>query len=302
MSANKSKNEKGQRKYLIELTSKTILLWVLGSSFLFVWIFILGVMVGRGYLSFDLLKDKFAVVQEMVGGQDTSKTELIPGPVKDPKLAFYDELSLTKDEAAKNGGQDIEANVVLETKPLAEVRLPLPAKSDSSVEPAPQGQPGNGRPALESTPEQVSKKGPETPPVSEEKAAPVSKPAPDRVTAAITRPAPPAPKSAPVPKTVRPVSKEKREETLVKDKGVKEQVRQYVLSVGGFGDRAKALSLVKKLSGRGFNASLSSTKRGGRPYYSVTCGPFETEETADAFKKTLAGRVGIYGVVTRAGN
>jgi cell division septation protein DedD len=103
-----------------------------------------------------------------------------------------------------------------------------------------------------------------------------------------------------VSKPVRPISKEKQEATTAK--GANEKLRQYVLSVGGFGDRAKALSLVKKLSGRGFNASLSNTKRGGRPYYRVTCGPFETEEMADAFKKSLAGRVGIYGVVTRAGN
>jgi cell division protein FtsN len=289
MSANRSKNEKRPRKYLIELTSKTIIFWVLGSSFIFVWIFILGVLVGRGYLSFDLLKDKFAMIQEMVGGKDISKTEVIPGPVKDPKLDFYVQLSLTKDEAAKSGAQRLEANAVLENKPLAEGHQPPQVKPDSAVGPAPQGQPGGGQPAIETTPDQVSQKEPKTLPVSEEKTVSVIKPAP-------------VPQTVPVTKTVRPVSKEQQEATLAKDKGPKEKVRQYVLSVGGFGDRAKALSLVKKLSGRGFNASLSNTKRGGRPYYRVTCGPFETEEMADAFKKSLSGRVGIYGVVTRAGN
>ena len=288
MSANRSKNEKKSRKYLIELTSKTIIFWVLGSSFLFVWIFILGVMVGRGYLSFDILKDKFAMIQEMGGGKDTSKTEEIPGPVKDPKLAFYDQLSLTKEEAAKSGAQGLKANAVLEEKPLAEGYKPSLVKSDSPVEPA-----------LQTKPDQVSLKKPETLPVFEEKAAPVSKPAVERMPDAIAMPAP-APKLVTVSKPVRPISKEKQEATTAK--GANEKLRQYVLSVGGFGDRAKALSLVKKLSGRGFNASLSNTKRGGRPYYRVTCGPFETEEMADAFKKSLAGRVGIYGVVTRAGN
>ena len=54
------KTKKKPKKFLLELTFKSVFYWSGGLLFLLIWIFILGVLVGRGHLSFGLMKDKFA--------------------------------------------------------------------------------------------------------------------------------------------------------------------------------------------------------------------------------------------------
>lgn len=299
MNANISKNQKRPRKYLIELTMKTIVFWLLGSSFIFVWVFLLGVMVGRGYLSFDMMREKFAVIQEKIRGKDTSKSEAIPEPIKDPKLAFYDELSLTKEEAAKISVQRLEAGAALENKPPNETYLPAPVSPALPVEQAPQGQSAHGTPKVpESTPSEMKPKEPEPPMVTDNKPAASGDTAADSKIAAIKKSLFEK-QSVPPDKMVKPATKEIQK---VNPKDNSSPKKGYLLSVGGFADRTKAISFVRRLSSKGFNASLSNTKKVGRPYYKVTCGPFETEQMADNYKKSLAGNMGIYGVVTRAGN
>jgi len=97
----KKKTKKKQRKFLLELTFKSVLYWSGGLVFLLIWIFILGILVGRGHLSFGLMKDKLAEVQEMVGQEDVTVPEPVKKTQEDPKFAFYEELSSKKEEAAK---------------------------------------------------------------------------------------------------------------------------------------------------------------------------------------------------------
>ncbi len=66
-----------------------------------IWTFILGVLVGRDYLSFELLQDKIAGMQENVGEKDTSDSGLKNKLKENPKFAFYEELSSKKEAAAK---------------------------------------------------------------------------------------------------------------------------------------------------------------------------------------------------------
>ena len=95
------KSKKKPKKYLLEMTSKSLIVWGLGLFVLLVWIFILGVLVGRGYLSFGIMKDKFTKVQDMVGGKDPSDLDLLKSPDEDPKFAFYDELASKKEDASR---------------------------------------------------------------------------------------------------------------------------------------------------------------------------------------------------------
>jgi len=102
MSPKKKKTKKNPKKYRLELTFKSFILWFSGLFLLLVWIFILGILVGRGYLSFGIVKDKIAEVQDSIG--DRESTDLIPAKKsdEDPKFAFYEELSSKKEAAAKN--------------------------------------------------------------------------------------------------------------------------------------------------------------------------------------------------------
>ncbi|MBW2216522.1 MAG: SPOR domain-containing protein [Deltaproteobacteria bacterium] len=95
------KTKKKPKKFLLELTFKSVIYWSGGLLFLLIWIFILGVLVGRGHLSFGLMKDKFAEVQEMVGQGESTVPETIKKTEENPKFAFYEELCSKKEEAAK---------------------------------------------------------------------------------------------------------------------------------------------------------------------------------------------------------
>ncbi len=211
MSSKKKKIKKNPKKYLLEVTSKSIVLWGSGLFLLLVWIFILGVLVGRGHLSYDIMKDKFAKVQEVASEKGTSELDLIGNFNDDPKFAFYEELATRKEEVKQR------------EKSL--VKKPTRTKSyDRS-----------------------------------------SKKTADKKTAEM-------------------------------------EVRQYILQIGSFRDKAKATALVERLSIRGYPAYASKANIDGESYYRVKCGPFNSENKADDFKKVLASKENIHGFVTRAGN
>lgn len=122
MAKKRSGSKKGTKKYRIELTRLSIVLW--GGCFFFVlaWIFVLGILVGRGFLpgtvtALSQLKAQINTLQAMVS---RNKSHDLSSPKKaepDPQLAFYEKLSSKKDEAKKEwapkgsaGGPNKEAN------------------------------------------------------------------------------------------------------------------------------------------------------------------------------------------------
>ncbi len=210
MSPRKKKIKNKSKAFVLELSLGSLIVWSFGCVLLLVWIFVLGVLVGRGYLSFGLMKDKIAEVQKMVGKDDSSGIEPEKQPVEDPKFAFYEELSTKKEEAARKN------------RPTAGTKI-------SSKKP-----------------EKKVRKKPET-----------------------------------------------RKEHV-------ETVQQYVLQIGSFGAKAKAIALVKRIK-KHYPVFLSKAKVNGKFYYRVNCGPFATEKKADEFKKVLSKNEKIHGFVTRAG-
>jgi cell division protein FtsN len=93
-----------KKRYQIEVGSFSLLLWGCCALFFLAWIFVLGVLVGRGFLpgadsAFTDLKSQVAKLQEMTGrskrGEQTSQQK---EPI-DETLAFYERLESKKDEA-----------------------------------------------------------------------------------------------------------------------------------------------------------------------------------------------------------
>ena len=101
MSPKKKTSKKKPKKFLLELTFKSVIYWSGGLLFLLIWMFVLGILVGRGHLSFGLMKDKFSEVQEMVGQEDATAPETVKKTEEDPKFAFYEELCSKKEEAVR---------------------------------------------------------------------------------------------------------------------------------------------------------------------------------------------------------
>ncbi|MBN1105840.1 MAG: SPOR domain-containing protein [Deltaproteobacteria bacterium] len=90
------------------MTSVSLFLWGFCLCFLLAWIFVLGVLVGRGFLpsavsTISDLKSQIARLQGLV--THGKKLNSVPqkGGEADPKLAFYEKLSSKKEEVKKKG-------------------------------------------------------------------------------------------------------------------------------------------------------------------------------------------------------
>ena len=99
----KSRSKEKPKKYQIEMTSLSIFLWGFSLFFLLAWIFVLGILVGRGFLpgavtAISDLKGQISKLQEMIR-HDKAKDLGVPKKSdSDTKLAFYEKLSRKKDE------------------------------------------------------------------------------------------------------------------------------------------------------------------------------------------------------------
>ncbi len=106
MNRKETKAEKTGKRYHFELSRTSIFLWSVGAFVLLGWIFTLGILAGRGLLPGGVktlaeLKIQIGKIQQMIGKSDRSELERIKELQKDPKFAFYDELSGKKSDVVK---------------------------------------------------------------------------------------------------------------------------------------------------------------------------------------------------------
>ncbi len=217
MTPKKKKPAPKQKTGLLDRVLSSVIFRGLGLFFLLVWIFILGVLVGRGDVSFDIVKKKWAEVKAGMFDSELPDLETIKESDPDPKFAFYEELASKKEAAHKK-------SLSIEKESLKKNQTALKKQS--------------------------------SPKKNREKASVNSRPT--------------------------------------------QKVSEYVLQVGSFENKGKALAMVKKLNHGHYPAYFSMADIDGKRYYRVLCGPFHTEKKADALKKNLAEREGLSGFVTRA--
>ena len=90
--------------YRIEMTTASMGLWGFGLFFLLTWIFVLGILVGRGALPSALkivpgLEGQVAKWQRMLSRSDSYEIGSAKEPNPDLQLSFYRKLSTKKDQA-----------------------------------------------------------------------------------------------------------------------------------------------------------------------------------------------------------
>jgi len=107
MTKKRSESKNRGNRYQIELNTFSVFLWTVFLFFLLVWIFVLGILVGRGFFpgkvtTISDLRAQIQRLQEMVSHK-SSKEDMksIRKSEPDPKLAFYEKLSSKKDESKK---------------------------------------------------------------------------------------------------------------------------------------------------------------------------------------------------------
>jgi len=103
-----AKSQKKKKPRTLTLTARASFFWGLCLFFLLAWIFVLGIFVGRGFFpdgvkNISELKSQIAKLQGMLLHKDVPEPEPAKTNFEDPKLAFYENLSIKKKEVARKG-------------------------------------------------------------------------------------------------------------------------------------------------------------------------------------------------------
>ena len=110
MPPQKNSSPKKDRKDHFEFSRTSVLFWCLGMFFLLAWIFVLGILVGRGVFpegvdALTELKSQIVRLQGMLTREEPPALERIKKSDRDPKFAFYDELGAKKEGVLKKQNQ-----------------------------------------------------------------------------------------------------------------------------------------------------------------------------------------------------
>jgi cell division septation protein DedD len=152
-------------KYQLELSSMSLVFWVVCLVFVMGWIFVLGVLVGRGFLpanaAINDLKAQVTKLQEMVARNKRADQKPQAKEDIDSKLGFYDKLE-SKKEDKKKPFPELPPEPAKSEKPvkpadttLAEVKADIAKKDASAKKPEAAKQAGPEKKAKETLPEPV---------------------------------------------------------------------------------------------------------------------------------------------------
>lgn len=109
MGLKKRKTKKGKaKKYRVTFSRTSLCLWVAGLFFLLAWIFVLGILVGRGFIPEGMhnlagFKNRVAGLRNFVDHDTPSELEQIKELEKEPEFGFYKTLSNTDKSRPEKG-------------------------------------------------------------------------------------------------------------------------------------------------------------------------------------------------------
>ena len=100
-------NRKRVKKIRLELSLISMFFWGLGLFLLLAWIFVLGILVGRGFFPSGVktlteMKDQIAKLQDMVNRKSSSHLDFIEKVERDPDFEFYKELEKGRGDVAES--------------------------------------------------------------------------------------------------------------------------------------------------------------------------------------------------------
>jgi cell division protein FtsN len=101
MANSKKSTKKRKKNRAIVLSGKAAFFWGLCFFLLLIWIFVLGIFVGRGFFPENMqsivnLKTQIAKLRGIIGDKQKPESPAPEKPFEDPKLAFYEDLSTKK--------------------------------------------------------------------------------------------------------------------------------------------------------------------------------------------------------------
>jgi cell division protein FtsN len=257
-----------RKRFFIEMSRTQLLISIAAVLFVLSWVFILGIIVGRGIVADTitsamktqiqkLQQEKKSLMDKYLGAEQekTASSEQI----LKPQLDFYDHLS-------KKNQEPLVMKVPQPTLPPT-TTTPQETKAPAETPKTPVTQPSLPKP-LESAGNQASALHPPEKKIAEPFKAPAPKPMEPVVGKA---PTPVEKKIAEPPKTAAV------------------QTGDFVLQLGAYREEATAQTVIQRLSGKGYQAQITAKElpaKGGK-WYRVRIGLFKNREEAEKMARRL---------------
>jgi cell division protein FtsN len=228
-----------KKRFFIELSRSQMFLSIAGALFILSWIFILGIFVGRGYVSDTISRTFMDKIQKL---QEEKKALMEKYLVQEKNGDVPEKEILNPSLEFFNKPSQKETVMTQQTTPQPTPR-PSPPEAKNSLSVKPDYVETKNEPKVLPAETKVSKA-----PIAESKVSKV--------------PAPSAETKVPVPKA--------SEENLA-------QSGNYIIQIGSYREEATAQSSLKRLSEKGYQAHLRMKdipQKGGK-WYRVQIGPFK---------------------------
>jgi cell division septation protein DedD len=307
MPAAKTGTKKKGRSFHLEFSPASAFFWSLGLLVLLAWIFVLGILVGRGFLpgevsSLNEMKARIAKLQDIIGRKESKDLNLPKDLEKDPKFEFYDELSSRKEKKATKGAPLLKG---ADAPKKQEEQAPSPtlagpysvqiASLENGIEAADmvnrmlnKGYPARfqrveirgknyfrvvcgsftDRPKAEAFSRMLAEK--------------------EKIRGFVTRTE--EPKARPASGT----------STAPREKAAQGPTKGlFTVQIASLATEAEAEKMTATYVSRGYRAYFAGAIVKGKTYYRVRCGRFRTAQEAAELKDVLAKKEGVSGFITK---
>jgi DedD protein len=256
-----------RKRFFVELSRTQLLITIAASLFILSWVFILGIIVGRGIVADTITQAMKAQISKLQQEKKALMDKYMPseqpaagtqGEILKPQLDFYDQL----------GKKDQEHTVMTAPRPTAPP-------------------PGATAPAATVLPPPAAEKGADTAasktPAPAPGAAPVTtSPAPAGSAPPAAKPMEPVSAQAPSPPPAEKIRKEPPPPAA-------EPAGLFTVQLGSYREEATAQTVTQRLSAKGYQPKVSSRdipEKGGK-WFRVRIGPFKTRAEAENAVKKL---------------
>ena len=257
-----------RKRFFVEMSRTQLLISIAAVLFVLSWVFILGIIVGRGIVADTitsamktqiqkLQQEKKSLMDKYLGAEQgkTGSSEQI----LKPQLDFYDNLS-------KKNQEPLVMKVPQPTLPPT-TASPLETKAPAEAPKALETKPPSPRPG-----ETAGSRAPAFHPLEKKMLEPHK--------AAAPKPAEPVVGQAPAPA---------EKKTTEPPKAAAVQTGDFVLQLGAYREEETAQTVIQRLSGKGYQAQVMTKDlpaKGGK-WYRVRIGRFKNREEAEKMAKRL---------------
>jgi cell division protein FtsN len=276
-----------RKRFFVELSRTQLLITIAAALFILSWVFILGIIVGRGIVADTITQAMKAQITKLQQEKKALLDKYMPseqpaagpqGEILKPQLDFYDQLGKKNQEHLVMTAPKPTAAPPADTAPSATVLSP-PAAEKATEKAQGKMPPASPLPTPAASPTPAPTPSPAGAPGSAAGLASPSQAVP--APTAVKPSAPVAGKSPAAP----PAEKTRKEPPP----SAAETAGTFNLQIGSYRTEATAQTVAQRLSSKGYHPRVSSQdipEKGGK-WFRVRIGPYKTKSEAENILKKL---------------